>query len=343
MFIGCAAQIGNAVFRYHDVAQMPRDGLVRVLPDDVGAHLAAALARDVEGDDRAAFPKCVRLLDEFELPADAAHGLAGTGSVRDDATERRDCHRRIDEAGMAASGALAGFIAIKPIGERDRHHRDAGALARRHLPQPGVEVATFDEIPGMDRGPVHLALDDAGINQVLDTVDQHLGHHVEAIAERPLLGRRDGLGKQAFRQHPRGHLGALVARDQRRGDGVADRADPDLKRTAVTDQPRHMQANGVIGQRHRPFDRRKELELRFGIVEQQIDLGCLDLAAVGHEGEFGVHLGGPDEIDLAPLARPHQIDGDVGAARGAVAPIHPRAQQAAPPGWAAARSCSAGS
>ena len=68
-----AAQVGDAVFGHHDVAQMARDRGVAVVPEDVRAGLAAGRAGRAQHDDGAGVLQREALGDEIVLPADAAH------------------------------------------------------------------------------------------------------------------------------------------------------------------------------------------------------------------------------------------------------------------------------
>ncbi len=86
----------------HDIAQVPWNGHVAVVPADVRFERAAARARRAHRDDRAPARQLVGLRDEVELAADAAHDAPVREPVgHERATERRH-HRGIDEARVAA-------------------------------------------------------------------------------------------------------------------------------------------------------------------------------------------------------------------------------------------------
>ena len=133
--VGFSADIGDAVFGDEDIAQMPRNGLVAVVPADVGLRLCAGLPRRFQRQDRARALQRKSLRHEIVLAADAAHDLAVIETVGDRSPHQRRHHRIVDEARIDARAALGVLVAIKLVGERHRHHLDARELLRRHLAQ----------------------------------------------------------------------------------------------------------------------------------------------------------------------------------------------------------------
>ena len=126
--IGLPAQIGDAVFRHHDVAQMARDGGVAVVPADVRGGAPFAVARRAQQDDRARIIQREALGDEIVLSADPAHDLAVLQPIGDHGAEQGRHHGVVDEARLHARAPLGGLVAIELVDERDRGHAQLGEL-----------------------------------------------------------------------------------------------------------------------------------------------------------------------------------------------------------------------
>ena len=87
--VAFAADVGDAVFRHDDVAQMARDGGVAVAPADIRLGLAFRRARRVQQDRRARAFERKALRDEIVLAADAADDAAVFEAVRNHVAEQR--------------------------------------------------------------------------------------------------------------------------------------------------------------------------------------------------------------------------------------------------------------
>src|SRR5450830_2058967 len=70
--VSLATQIGNAVLGLHDIPQMPGDGAMPILPDDVRIDLTARFAPAAQDQDRPRALQRMPLGHKVVLPADTA-------------------------------------------------------------------------------------------------------------------------------------------------------------------------------------------------------------------------------------------------------------------------------
>src|SRR6202034_1467530 len=97
----------------------------------------------------------------------------------------------------------------------------------------------------MEQNAVHLALDDAGIDQADERLEQHFADAVESFFERSGFERRTR-GRKPL--HGRLELRAIaMAKDQALRQRVAGLADADLQCAAVANETRRMKADRVFG------------------------------------------------------------------------------------------------
>ena len=104
--VGFSSDVGDAIFGDEDVAQMPRNGLVAVVPADVGLRLCAGLPRRFQREDRSRALQREGLRHEIILAADAADDLAVLEAVGNRRAHQRRHHRVVDEARIDAGAAL---------------------------------------------------------------------------------------------------------------------------------------------------------------------------------------------------------------------------------------------
>ncbi len=104
----------------------------------------------------------------------------------------------------------------------------------------------------MQHDAIDLALENAGIDQTQKRLEQHFADAVEALFERPgvRFERRIRGGPQPLHDRVKLRIVAM-ADDQPLRQRIADLSDADLKRPAIADQARGMQADRVFGVRDR--------------------------------------------------------------------------------------------
>ena len=204
--VAASAQVGDAVFGDHDVAQVPRDGDVAVVPAHVGGGVAAVAAARPQHQRRTRVVEGMRHGDEVVLAADARHHAAILERVGNRRTQGRHHHAGVEEAGVAALFALERFVAaVELVDVRHAGHADAAGLFGGHLAQPVVErvraqvegaiepaaiarqshlvlfagIAAVDASHGTDvvENP---ALENAGLRQGAEAVVDHFAGAVQA-------------------------------------------------------------------------------------------------------------------------------------------------------------------
>src|SRR3984957_3149706 len=112
----------------------------------------------------------------------------------------------------------------------------------------------------MEQNAIHLALDDANVDQADEGLEQHFTDAVEALFERRGFERLTG-GRKPL--HGRLELrGIAMAEDQTLRERIADLADADLQRAAVANEAGRIQADRVFGVGDRLRRRRKQWKFR---------------------------------------------------------------------------------
>jgi len=149
------AQVGDAVLGDHEIAQVPRNGLVSVVPHDVGGGAAVARAGGAHAQDRARPRQRVRHGDEVVLTADAAHHLPALQRIGDRSPEQRHHHGGVDAArGAPLQDTQLLVGAVELVHERHPAHAELRPLALGQLAQRRIESARTQKEPGMQ----HLAV-----------------------------------------------------------------------------------------------------------------------------------------------------------------------------------------
>src|ERR1700733_15021177 len=121
----------------------------------------------------------------------------------------------------------------------------------------------------MEQNAIHLALDDAGVDQADEGLEQHFTDAVEALFKRRGFERLTG-GRKPL--HGRLELrGIAMAEDQSLRERVASLADTDLQRAAVANETGRMKADGVFGVGDRLRRRRKQRKLRFRALQHRAE------------------------------------------------------------------------
>ena len=132
------------------------------------------------------------------------------------------------------------------LAERRMHAAGIEQRAQRHRrDRRAGNLAVVDQL--LQHGVAEdFAANDAGLDQLEEAVDEHLGAAVQPSSKRPRLAPRQAVGAQALEDAPV-LLAVAIAHDQALADGVAQRADADLQRAAVLHQAGGVQADGVVG------------------------------------------------------------------------------------------------
>ncbi len=102
LLIRAAPDQSDAVFRDHDIAQVPGDGGMTIVPYDVGYSLAPIAAGAPEQDNGTGIGQRMRHGDEVVLPADPAHDLSVLKAVGDHRADERAHEGSIDKACVLA-------------------------------------------------------------------------------------------------------------------------------------------------------------------------------------------------------------------------------------------------
>ncbi len=167
--IGLAAQIGDAVLGDHDVAQMPWDRAVAVLPDDVRTDVAAGLAPTAQNQNRARIVQRMALGDEVVLPADAAEHPPVFQLIGHARAQQRHGEHGVDESRIQALQALEFFLPVQLVDVADAGHVEFEAFALRQLAQALVETARAEEEAAVHRDAVSLRrlVEGAGVGLLL--------------------------------------------------------------------------------------------------------------------------------------------------------------------------------
>jgi hypothetical protein len=106
--------------------------------------------------------------------------------------------------------------------------------------------------------------------------------------------------------------GGLVAHDQRRPEGVADRADTDLDRATVRDEGGAAQADCMVGGGYGHVRWREEREVVTG--EEEVEGRGGEGGGAGHERELGVGLADEECAPAAEAEGVEDVEGDVAVA-----------------------------
>ena len=134
---------------------------------------------------------------------------------------------------------------------------------------------------------IHLAADDASLDQPQKRIHQHLGAAVQPRIKPAQLAPGQPGGANGFQNVP--VLRAVaVPHDQCLANGIAQRANADLQRAAIGHQAGGVQANGVVGGADLVVGRRKNVVCAGRVGHHHVKKARADLGAVGHEGHFVV-------------------------------------------------------
>ena len=343
--IGQAAQIGNAVFGDHDIAQMPRHGDLASGPDNVRARPSARCPRRPQQDDRTAIGKGLTHGCEIILATDATDSAAIVQRVGNGRAAPVDPHRRIDEARTAALQAGQCLLAKQIVDMGDRAHADRGPQARLQITQalihgPGSQIKPGMQADGIARlvrrafAACHGGLDlvivrdraaqDAPFQEIEHAVREHFAARIKAGFEG--IEPADRCGRFAlFRPGERIDRGAvgirrLVAQPDRPTDRVGQGPDPQLQRAAIADKTGGPQTDGVVGQAH--AGRRNGEERIAARIQERVEPVGRHRRFVPQEGQVRIDLAQDGHRLARCLAGPqrrHHVQGQVGIAGQAVA------------------------
>ena len=197
----------------------------------------------------------------------------------------------------------------RAVGQQRLHGGQAGRAGQA----AGVGQALQGQV-GVD-----AATDEAGVQQLQQAVGEHLGAAVQPLLEAAGVapGQRRGA---AQRVDERAELAvALLAQQQRLGDGVAQRADADLQRAAVGHQAGGVQADGVVGLGHGRVGRREQRVVALGRVDDEVEEVLAHLGRAGHEGQLLVQHGHHQQRLAQCAALVDKVGRQVGVARQRVA------------------------
>ena len=257
---------------------------------------------------------------EIILAADAAHDLAVFEPVRNCRPHQGRHHRIVDEAGIDPGAALLVLFAVELIGERHRHHLDPGNLIRRHLAQRAIERFGSEKERAVQHGAVHLALEDACLDQAEKRLEQHFADAVQTFFEGAGLQSRGWLGCRRKPLHDRMKLCIVVVTDdQTLRQRIAHLPNADLQCAAVAHEAGGVQSDGIFGVADRFGRWRKQREIGRGAVEHRAEFIGRQIAQAGHERQLGIDLADQLERCATLRAGAQDIQRRVGVAAQAVA------------------------
>ena len=336
--VGFAAQISDAVLGDDDVAQVPRDRAVAVVPDDIGADLAAGLAPAAQDQHRSRALQRMALSNKVVLAANPAEHASVRQLISHAGAEQSHGEHGVDEARIDALQALELFLAVQLVDVADAGHVEFQQLALRQLAQPLIKTARAKEEAAVHRDTVglrgfvegtgvglllsrhiriDLAPDDPGIRQYQQPVDEHLAATVKAF------GKWRGAALALDQLRPLAEVDVIEHRliagvigltgKQRSGQRIPHRADTNLQCAAIAHQRTGVQANEMILKAHRHVRRGKQRAAVL-LVDQQIKRVDVDFRIAGHVRQIRMDL--TDQHNglprLAALGdHRQQVEGDV--------------------------------
>src|SRR6185369_15123305 len=96
----------------------------------------------------------------------------------------------VDKTGLNAGLAFPVFVAVKLVCERHRHHLDFCDLIRRHVAQRPIKRFRPEKKRSVQHDAVDFALEDAGLDQAEEGLEDHLADAVKSLFEWTALHSR---------------------------------------------------------------------------------------------------------------------------------------------------------
>jgi hypothetical protein len=284
--------------------------------------LPGAFAGGAQQQDRAPLLERVGHRHEVVLAAHAGHDPPVLERVGHRCAQRGHHHAGVEEAGVATLQPLEGFVAaVEFIDPRNAGHADARTVIFGQFAQPAIKV------PGakverrvqplalarqtrrvLDRGVTarlalhegdivdHAAANHAGIDQVRESVGDHLAGAEQSLRKRiksappaPHFLAVFVAGQGLDDSPVRGVVG--MAKTQSVAERVAQCADADLQGAAIANQGARVQSNRVFGIVHRFPDQRERRRHGRGMFEHGVEELRRHRRLATQEGQVGMHDG----------------------------------------------------
>ena len=138
---------------------------------------------------------------------------------------------------------------------------------------------------------IDVALQDAGVDQSEERLEQHLADAIEALLEWPGLGSCELCGTGRKTLHDAVELNVVAVADHEPlRQRITDLPDPDLQRAAVADQTGGIQSDRIFGVADRLGRRREQREIGVGTVEHGGEFIRRQIAGSRHERQFRIDL-----------------------------------------------------